>query len=233
MTTEPLDRYREYIERWNFEGMDMGEYGRPVQSRYVTVKKAFELYAERDGRTVVELGTIRSFVHGGHHGCNSSDRSFWNAEQPENWDWGAGCFSRLAAECLGGSEIHSVDLENEHIERCKAVNAGYPVTYHVSPSVDFLRSFEGKIDLLYLDTGDITPIEPSAALQLQEARVVFERDLVEIGGLVLIDDVRNPAPLKFGEKSKMGKAKYSLGFLLMHGFRIIEDEYQVLLERYS
>jgi hypothetical protein len=49
--------------------------------------------------------------------------------------------------------------------------------------------------------------------------------------LQLIDDVRNQTPLKFGEINGLGKSKYSLPYLLKHGFEIVENEYQVILKR--
>ena len=44
-------------------------------------------------------------------------------------------------------------------------------------------------------------------------------------------DVQNQTPRAFGEQSSLGKAKYSLPFLLAHGFRIEMGEYQYLLVR--
>ena len=105
------------------------------------------------------------------------------------------------------------------------------ISYHISSSEDFLSNFDGKIDLLYLDTGDMTPIEPTAELHLREAKIIVERDLLSPNGLILIDDVRNPAPKKYGEKSDFGKAKYSIPYLVSNGFDLIMDEYQVVLKK--
>ena len=90
-----------------------------------------------------------------------------------------------------------------------------------------------SIDLLYVDTGDMTPIEPTALLQLEEAIVVIERNLITPNGIILIDDVRNQTPKQFGETSDLGKAKYSIPYFLEHGFTIIADEYQVILQKSS
>ena len=47
-----------------------------------------------------------------------------------------------------------------HIARCKIMNQDRDnITYHVSSSEDFLKNLDKKVDLLYLDTGDMTPIE--------------------------------------------------------------------------
>ena len=101
--------------------------------------------------------------------------------------------------------------------------------YRVCSSLDFLKVFNKKIDLLYVDTGDMTPIEPTARLQLEEAKIIVERDLLSDNGIILIDDVRNQTPKKFGETSEYGKAKYSLAYFVEHGYKIIADEYQVVL----
>ncbi len=209
------------------------------QSRYETFKAAFEHFDGHNGRVVVELGTSRSFTHGGLPGCDSDNRAFWSSDHPENWDWGAGFFTRMAATALQASQIqiHTVDISRSHINRCKIMTEEFnkSITYHVASSLDFLKncSFPNGIDLLYLDTGDITPIEPTAQLQLEEAKIIVERNLVAADGVILIDDVRNQTPRKFGESSSWGKAKYSLPFLLEHGFEIVMDEYQVLLRKKS
>ena len=75
----------------------------------------------------------------------------------------------------------------------------------------------------------MTPIEPTARLQLEEAQIIVRRRLVSPRGRILIDDVRNPAARQPGESSGLGKSKYSLPFLLANGFRLEMSEYQVLL----
>jgi hypothetical protein len=128
-----------------------------------------------------------------------------------------------------------VDIAASHIERCKVMTQDYAnrITYHVKNSLDFLSecNFPQGIDLIYLDTGDMTPIEPSALLQLQEAEIIVQRNLLSENGLILIDDVKNRTPRKFGDLSDLGKSKYSLPFLLNNGFEILMDEYQVVLRK--
>lgn len=229
-----LQPYADYLAAGTWEGQDWSVFGgvKPA-SRYKSFRRAFELFATIEGKTIVEIGTIRSYVHGGLPGCNEGDDSLWEPHNPKNWDWGAGCFSLMAAECLKplAPKIHTVDLIPEHIRRCRLMtqfNSRF-FEYHVQDSLQFLTAFKGQIDLLYLDSGDIWPIEPSAQHQRREVEIVVKRNLLSPNGILLIDDVRTTTPIKFGEKSRLGKAKYSLPFLLNQGFRVDLHEYQVIL----
>jgi hypothetical protein len=203
------------------------------KSRYSTFKFSFDRFRETGGKVVVELGTTRSFVHGGHKGCNTNDTAHWHPDAPEDWDWGAGFFTRVCAEDLHdlSPEIHTVDLAHDHIQRCRVITSEFPIHYHIQDSESFLKGFPKKIDLLYLDTGDMTPIEPTAQLQLREARIIVESGVIPIGGTLLIDDVRDTTPFKFGDKSGMGKSKYSIPYLKENGFEVVMDEYQVVMRR--
>lgn len=232
---ERLLPFRRYLDEHTAEATVGGTAnGLDPASRFDSFAFAFAHTARDGGRRVVELGTIRSFVHGGLEGCNSDDPRWWQPACPETWDWGAGCFSLLAAICLAPlrPEIHTVDASGAHIQRCKVVTAAYSglFSYHVSDSVDYLRSLpRASVDLLYIDTGDMWPLEPAATHQLEEARAVVETGVLSPDGLVLIDDVRNATPARLGDASPFAKAKYSLPYLLDNGFELVFDGYQVAL----
>jgi len=100
-------------------------------------------------------------------------------------------------------------------------------------SEHFLSNCSSKcIDLLYLDTGDVNPVEPTAQLHLREAKIIVERDLMRDGGLILIDDVKNvSSKIISKEASNLGKAKYSIPYFLENGYEILIDEYQVVLRK--
>lgn len=235
--SDNLIPYKKFIDQGTLGGQNWPKNERIPRSRFYTFKKAFDHFEESDGKIVVELGTSRSFTHGGHPGCNKDNTKYWTPESPENWDWGAGFFTRMACECLVhlNPEIHTIDICAKHIKRCKHMTADFKpyLKYHVTSSTTFLKKcrFENGIDLLYLDTGDMTPIEPTARLHLAEAKIIVERDLIAPNGLILIDDVRSQVPRMFGEKSHLGKAKYSLPYFLDNGFEIVMDEYQTLLRK--
>jgi len=230
-----LDPYQDYLDRWTAEGQDYSHFDRKPLGRFHTMRYAFEWYRSHNGKVVVELGTLRSFVHGGHSGCNQPHNWLWDKECPENWDWGSGMFSRMAAICLGDlhPHIHTVDIVPEHIRRCQVMTQDFAhlFSYHTCSSVEFLQRISEPVDVLYLDTGDMTPVEDTAALQAQEALLVIERSILSPTGLLVIDDVRNTTPFKYGDTSGMGKSKYSLPLLKENGFSVVMDEYQVVMTR--
>ena len=194
---DKLGRYQVFLENGTYGNTPL-----PTQpkTRYYTFLKAFKHFQKYQGRTVLELGTSRSYVHGGLPGCNSNDIKYWNPDRPEGWDWGAGFFTRMAAECLIplGATIYTVDLASDHIARCKVMTSEFKanIRYIKGSSIDILKSWDvnHKIDLIYLDTGDMTPIEPTAELQLEEAKIIVVRNLLAKNGILLIDDVKNPTP---------------------------------------
>ena len=77
-----------------------------------------------------------------------------------------------------------------------------------------------------MDTGDINNV--TAQLHLREAKIIVERNLMSPHGIILIDDVKNSM---LNDASKLGCGKYAIPFFLLHGYEIMEDEYQVLLKR--
>lgn len=186
-------------------------------------------------KVILELGTSRSFVDGRFPGCNSDDPKYWEPNHPEKWDWSAGCFTRFFAEHSNKTnQIITVDIDWRHINRCKLMTKDFSnINYVVSSSEEVLSKMPpSSIDLLYLDTGDMTPIEQTAQLHLREAKLIIERNILKDDGIILIDDVRNPIAMEQHDSSShYGKAKYSIPYFLQNGFEIIIDEYQVLLKK--
>jgi len=231
-----LEDFKGFLEKGTHDGQEYQylDTPRPL-SRYYSMRFAFEWFRAHAGKTIVELGTIRSYVGGGHPGCNTDDKSLWDFNKPEGWDWGGGMFSLLCAMCLEdlSPRIITVDIQAQHIERCKHMTIRYDrfFEYHVMNSVDYLKQCPYAIDLLYVDTGDMWPIEPTAALQMQEAREIVSRELLSKSGVMLIDDVRNCTPYKFGETAPLGKSKYSVPFLEKEGYKRLIDEYQVVMAK--
>ena len=231
-----LEKNRNYLEKaigYYYSNEEQAKYFDTVPlSRYHTFKRCYDHMKEREKPVIVELGTSRSFVDGRFKGCNSDDVKYWEVDKPEKWDWSAGCFTKVFSNLFPNSDFHTVDLMRNHINRCKLMNNDRTnISYHVSSSEDFLEKVDKKIDLLYLDTGDMTPIEYTAQLHLREAKIIVERNLLAKDGLILIDDVKNVLPRRFGETSCLGKAKYSIPYFLENGYKIVMDEYQYVLKK--
>jgi len=234
-----LEIFKDYLEKslsYYFSDEDFIKiFQRLPKSRYETFKYCLEYFENNNMKTIVELGTSRSFVDGRFEGCNSDDIKFWEKDKPEKWDWSAGIFTRTINTCLShisGLNFNTVDLASSHIQRCKHMNQDFPnIKYHVSSSEDFLNNFKGKIDLLYLDTGDMTPIEPTARLHLREAEIIVKRNLISENGIILIDDIRSPLPYINGENKDLGKGYLSIPFFIKNGFELIMDEYQTVLKK--
>ncbi len=229
---EILKKYKSYLKKGTYDHQDWSKFQEKPKSRYTTFKKVFEHFENNNGNVIVELGTTHSFVHGGHPGCDKNDIGFWHPNNPEDWDWGAGCFTIMAAKCLAhlNPTIYTIDTSAEAIQRCQIMTRGYDsVVFQRTTSENFLHNCTPGIDLLYLDTGYMNPIEPTAQLQLREAQIIVERNLLSDNGLLLIDDVRNQNVLD--DDSGLGKSKYAIPYLLEHGFEIVDDEYQVILRK--
>ena len=212
-------------------------FGRIPKTRVHTFRYCLEFIASlTHPASIVELGTCRSFVDGRFPGCNSSNPHFWQPENPSVWDWSAGHFTGVFSECTPpDTMLKTVDLEHSHIERCKLMTSNHAtkITYIVSSSEDFINSCAAEsVDLLYLDTGDVNPVEPTAQLHLREAKLIVKNNILKDNGIILIDDVKNLTSKNDAkEESNYGKAKYSIPFFLENGYEIVIDEYQVILKK--
>lgn len=229
-----LNYYKKFLDKGTYEGAPcINSLAVKPQTRYYTFKKAFEHFVQHQGKVIVELGTTRSYTHGGLPGCMQDNIKYWEPKNPESWDWGAGFFTRMALECLAPYDpiIHTIDIAPAHINRCKVMTQDFKdfIHYHVTTSEAFLNQCQPEsIDLLYMDTGDID--HATALLHLREAKIIVERNLISPNGIILIDDIKNFIP---GDPSQLGKGKYSVPYLLSHGFEMVADEYQVMLKKSS
>lgn len=235
-----LKHLRNAVGYYHSDELFIKYFGRVPKQRDVSFKYCLERINQKEcpsKKIVLELGTSRSFTDGRFPGCNLDDTKFWEPDNPEKWDWSAGCFTKFFSELTDdNTHIITVDLEKRHIERCKVMtqNKKDKITYIVNTSENILNMSmlqEKSVSLLYLDTGDMTPIEPTAQLHLREAKIIVERNILKDDGLILIDDVRNCCPKENGETSDYGKAKYSIPYFLENGYKIVVDEYQVVLQK--
>lgn len=223
-----IEQYKSLLDHNTNDGMG---YVDESKSRYQSFKRCLDYLSTVTNPKVLELGTSRSFVGGAFVGCNSDDPKYWNPNDFSKWDFGAGVFTIIFGQA--GVNLTTVDLAHDHIKRCKTMTDSLNIkcNHVVSDSIRFLKNTVMKYDLIYLDTGDMFPIEPAEDLQLEEAKIVVERKLLAPGGLLLIDDVLNHTPRSLGKAdNKFGKSTKSLPYLLDNGFKLTFEGYQYILQ---
>tara|TARA_B100001121_G_C18368895_1_gene470681 strand:- start:19 stop:585 length:567 start_codon:yes stop_codon:yes gene_type:complete len=119
------------------------------------------------------------------------------------------------AKYINGS-LTTCDIEKRNIQNAKKFvkkNIDH-VNFIVDDSLNFLSSFDKKIDFLYLDSLD-GQFKEASEHQLNEIKVA--KDKLKINSLVLLDD-------------KGSKTNLSIDYMLKNDFKIInETKEQVLL----
>lgn len=238
-----IENYKEYLDTGTNEGL---RYKDESKSRYVSFKYCLNHLKEKRlknpqlGLTVLEMGTCRSFVDGKFEGCNENDPKYWNPKDPSKWDWGGGCFCLVFGQELSmkGTNNHfhlmTVDIVPSHIKRCKIMteSLGINCSHIVEDAAQSMEQISHKLDLIYMDTGDMWPINETEELQLREAKKIVELDILTKDGLILIDDVLNGTPQEQGDKNnKFGKSTLSLPYLLENGYETVFEGYQYILKR--
>lgn len=127
---------------------------------------------------------------------------------------------------LTSNICHTVDISSEAIETSMFWTKEYSshIRYITEDSVSFLKTFDGRINLLYLDSFDSPPefMEDASLHQLKEIEASYNR--LEKGTLILLDD----AP----EDLSGGKVKYSSKYLMNQGAKkIYHKDGQILFIR--
>ena len=113
--------------------------------------------------------------------------------------------------------LHTCDISEKNIENAKDFTKEFSknITYHIDDSVNFLKNFNNKIDLLYLDSLDGHNPEAASLHQLNEIKVSIDK--LHPNSIILLDD-------------KKSKTNLSLKFLIQSGFKVLfETNFQILL----
>lgn len=173
-------------------------------------RKVMKLLDQTQAKMLVETGTSRTGL-AGSRGDGAATIVF-------------GKWAKMNAAFL-----HSVDINEQAIagsrQEVMAQNLGDCVQLHLSDSVAFLKNFEQKVDFLYLDSYDYSKDDLEVQRKSQEHHLkefkAIENKLHD-KSIVLIDDCGLP---------NGGKGKTVIAYMKQHGWKVLREEYQVLLVR--
>ena len=158
-------RYQKYMESFNDW---FSQHRDQSDGRYFTFKKALDILFKNRGRIIVETGTQR-----------------------QEDDWGAGMSTTIFGKYCSftGSRLYTVDNDPRNLFTSKALTEEFKdyIKYILSDSIKFLSDFNGKIDLLYLDSFDypygvITDYyggKDNLDLAIQKSNEVTEEEILE------------------------------------------------------
>jgi len=141
-------------------------------------------------------------------------------------DWGGAGFSTYlfgAYLSAVGGRLHAFDCDPNSVRFARDWTAVFGDTVHVESATgeDGLRDFDGKIDVLSLDSAD-TEHPGHADICLAELQAAEAK--LHSRSLVLIDDT----PFSGGWR---GKGRKAVPWAVEHGWKILTAGYQVLLSR--
>lgn len=177
----------------------------PENHRFPTFSIALELIEERNLQTIVETGTSRY----GDENCL--------------WD---GCSTLIFADCAKhiGGIVYSVDIDGNALEKCRCAldEEREFVSLVKADSVEFLRGFNQPIDFLYLDSYDFEILNPRPSQEHHLKEVMAAEPWLTENAVIMIDDCALPHG---------GKGKLVIQYLQKQGWKILENNYQVILVR--
>lgn len=171
--------------------------------RYKTFLYSLKLLEERKAKTLVETGTARN-------GCTNC--------------LGDGCSTIIFGNWAkkNHANLYSVDTDPEAILNAKkALGFSKPfVHFTQKDSITFLKEFNQPIDFLYLDSYDFDPLNPIPSQLHHLDEILASYPHLTKQSIVMIDD----CGLFFG-----GKGRLAISFLTRFGWKVIAQDYQVIL----
>jgi len=190
---------------------------REAPFRYI--RKAIELFKERGGHVIVEIGTIR--------------QRFSHPIDIEPDD----CPSRLDGHSLmhyanTGDKLWSCDIDTKALTLAREYTAGMDnVTIVGKDGIKFLKNFPHSIDLLSLDAWDVDL--PNCAQEHLQAFKAAKRRLhdktvviIDDTDVSFIDGALKPAVSEYG-----GKGFLLVPHMIKEGWQVIEKGRCVILIR--
>jgi predicted O-methyltransferase YrrM len=172
-----------------------------------TFLKTLSLLDSTNARLILETGTSRDGLSGAKsQGAASIVFGKWAKEN--------------------NALLHSVDISEESVRVAKteiiAQKLDKYVQVHLGDSVDYLTLFAEKVDFLYLDSYDYSNNaeiqKMSQEHHLNEFKAIENQ--LHKDSIVLIDDCDLPGG---------GKGKLAISYMKSKGWKILMEEYQVLL----
>lgn len=184
---------------------------KPITGRNNSFLKVLEILEEtyKDPITIVETGCIRNVTE---------ESKFGDGWSTLNWEYYAKNTN---------SKVYVVDIDTNHLNQSKKiVPPSEFVEYFQDDSVNFLKNFDKKIDLLFVDSydycGDEENIKKCHNHSLNE--IIAAWDKLNDKCFVLVDDI-------FSTQWD-GKGKLSIPYLLENEFEVVYFiDTQVLLKR--
>ena len=182
------------------------KYNNKKNIRFSCFKKTFEFCLERNLKNIVETGTARG----------KTKFFFFN-----KYNWKDGMSTPMFADFAKyiNGKLHTCDISSENIKNAKAFTQDFAkyIKFYTMDSLIFLKEFNEKIDLLYLDSFDGHDPVKASNHQLKEAQISLKK--LHDQSLILLDD-------------KGSKTNLSINFFIKNHFKIIfETNYQVLLSK--
>ena len=190
----------EQVEKWYEEN-----YKQKSLCRFETFKLALKNTYERFNEPLIfETGTLRL----------------------EN-DFGAGYSTYIFGECVSlfGGRLITVDINSSNIETSKRITKSFEkyITYITDDSLNVIKNFNDKIDLLYLDSYDCPLIgDASDAQNHNFNEFILAENKLKDDSLILIDDVNF---------SNGGKAKKTHEYLFSNKYKLILEKQQSLWKK--
>ncbi len=177
------------------------------RKRRGTFQKALDLLDKTKAKIIIETGTSREGLKGA-----KSNGAFTIV------------FGKWAK--LNNAFLHSVDISQKSIDASQkevtAQKLDDYVTIHHSDSIAYLKQFNDSVDFLYLDSYDYSDdidVQVKSQLHHLEEFKAIENHLHK-ETIILIDDCDLP---------NGGKGKEVVDYMLTKDWKILMDEYQILL----
>jgi len=250
-----LEKYKTLLDKGTEQSMSGGgELFPHVYSTTDSRFQSFKIIAEHlfkkleagEKINILELGTSRSFKDGAYEGCLVADRKYWDPENYEEWDWGAGVFTVVLAQLLEEANANpamidfcTIDSSQQacYISSVMTENFEFVNVFHCT-SEQALSGTVDRWDVIYMDTADFGDeqhlINAVGPLHLSEAQLIVETDILKADGLILIDDVKNSSPSKVSMLpaiAGLGKSFLSIPYLKEQGFKVTYEGYQFVMSR--